>query len=207
MTGARSYLAPLLEYAVASVPMFEEEESGDQYLVKPTQRGMLVGVVDGAGHGPEAASAARVAISTLESNADAGVIPLIRRCHERLKHTRGVVMSLAALDGAENTITWTGVGNIEAVLLRGGLSPDGPATIFLHPGLVGYRLPSLQATVTPIAPGDLLILTTDGVRSDYSRAFSADDQPEKIADYILSNFRKGTDDGLVLVARYLGTGE
>jgi hypothetical protein len=31
--------------------------------------------------------------------------------------------------------------------------------------------------------------------------------PEKIADYISSNFRKGNDDGLVLVARYLGSNE
>jgi negative regulator of sigma-B (phosphoserine phosphatase) len=80
-------------------------------------------------------------------------------------------------------------------------------TIFLRPGVVGYRLPPLQAVITPIGPGDLLILTTDGIRSDFIRHFSSEDSPEKIADYISSIFRKGNDDGLVLVARYLGSNE
>jgi hypothetical protein len=52
-----------------------------------------------------------------------------------------------------------------------------------------------------------LILTTDGIRSDFTRHFSPEDSPEKIADYISSNFRNGNDDGLVLVARYVGSNE
>ena len=194
---------PLLEYAVASVPLTGQDESGDQYLVKPTQRGVLVAVVDGSGHGPEAASAAQLAVTTLEEHCDEGVIALVHRCHEELKGTRGAVMSLVSLDRLENTATWIGVGNIDGVLLRGA-SNGRPPAIFPRPGVVGYRLPALQATVTPIAPGDLLILTTDGIRSDFTWAFGAEDQPSQIAEYLSSNFHKEEDDGLVLVARYLG---
>jgi len=154
------------------------------------------------------ALAARSAIATLDGHRTEGLIPLVRRCHERLKGTRGVVMSLVSVDGIENTVTWLGVGNIEGILVRTSATVDPSVeTIFLRPGVVGYRLPPLQAVITPIGPGDLLILTTDGIRSDFIRHFSSEDSPEKIADYISSNFRKGNDDGLVLVARYLGSNE
>jgi hypothetical protein len=75
----------------------------------------------------------------------------------------------------------------------------------LRPGVAGYRLPVLQTVRMPVAPGDLLILVTDGIRQDFIREFSSGDQPGKIAEYISSNFWRGIDDGLVLVARYLGS--
>jgi phosphoserine phosphatase RsbX len=201
-------ISPLIEYAVSAVPAPGEIESGDLHVVVPNQRGALVAVIDGSGHGAEAASAARLAVATLEAHPNEGVIPLLRRCHERLRGTRGAVMSLMSLDGIENTITWLGVGNIEGVLLRSGSSVNPRAeTIFLRPGVVGYRLPPLQAVITPVTPGDLLILTTDGIHANFVRQFASEDQPARIAEYISSNCSKGHDDGLVLVARYLGPNE
>ena len=197
-----------IEYGVSSIPAPGQVVSGDLHLVSTIPGGALIAVVDGSGHGPEAALAAQIAVSTIEGHRREGVIPLVRCCHERLKGTRGAVMSLASIDGIENTVTWLGVGNIEGILVRTSASVDPSVeTIFLRPGVVGYRLPPLQAVITPIAPGDLLILTTDGIRSDFTHHFSSEDSPEKIADYISSNFRKGNDDGLVLVARYLGSSE
>ena len=199
---------PLLEYGVSSVPAPGEFESGDLYLVHPTLRGALVAVVDGLGHGAEAAEASRIAIATLKEHPNEGVIPLIRRCHERLRNTRGVVMSLVSFDKFEHTVTWLGVGNVEGLLLHGRWG-DHPhvETIFLRPGVVGYRLPPLQAVVTAVMPGDLFILNTDGIRGDFAAHFSADDQPSQIAEYISSNFHKGDDDGLVLALRYQGPAE
>src|SRR5438105_2013785 len=113
---------PLMECGISSLTLPGEDESGDLYLVKPFEGGMLVAVVDGSGHGHEAALAARIAIASLELHPDEGVIQLVRRCHEQLKGTRGVVMSLASFNGIENTMTWVGVGNIEGLLLRCGPS-------------------------------------------------------------------------------------
>jgi len=199
---------PMMEYAVSSIPAAGQVESGDSHLVTQTARGTLVAVVDGSGHGTEAANASRLAIATLEAHSNEGVIPLVRRCHDRLKATRGAVMSLVSFDGIENTITWLGVGNIEGILLRGSPSANpGRETIFLRPGVVGYRLPPLQATVMPLTLGDSLILTTDGIRGDFARQFAIEDQPRQIAEYISANFRRSEDDCLVLVARYVGSTE
>lgn len=203
-----SQALPLVEYGVSSLTAAGQDESGDLHLVKTVPGGTLLAAVDGAGHGPEAAAAARLAISTLEAHACDGVISLIRRCHERLVGTRGAVMSLAAISGVENTLTWLGVGNIEGILLRCGPGlHSAPETMLLRPGILGYRLPLLQSRVTPIAHGDLVILATDGIRPGFARQFAFEDPPQKIAEYISSNFRKGLDDGLVLAARYLGSSE
>jgi phosphoserine phosphatase RsbX len=196
---------PLMECGVSALTLPGEDESGDLHLVQPFPGGMLLAVVDGSGHGSEAASAARIAISTLRQHACEGVITLVRRCHEQLKGTRGVVMSLASFNGVENTMTWLGVGNIEGLLLRSGpsLNPSQEA-LLMRAGVVGYRLPPLQGSVVPIAPDDLLVFTTDGIRCDFAGEFSTDDAPDRIAEYISTHHGKGTDDGLVLVARYLG---
>jgi len=203
-----SQALPLVEFGVSSRVAPGETESGDAYLVKSIRNGTLLAVVDGAGHGPEAAKASRAAIETLDYHSGEGVIALVRKCHDRLRTTRGAVLGLMVIDGTENTLTWLGVGNIEGLLLRNTPSRQ-PRTesMFLRPGIVGYRLPVLQAQVVPITAGDLLILTTDGIRRDFVRQFSGEDSPAKIAEYISSNFAKGPDDGLVLVVRYLGSSE
>lgn len=196
---------PLLNCAVACEPRAGESASADLYLVRQTDRGALLAVMDGAGHGADAIEVAQRAAAVVSEHASEGVIALIRLCHERLLGTRGAVISLISVDGIESTITWVGVGNVVGVLLRPDvIGPKACASIPLQPGVVGYRLPPLQASVTPIMPGDLLILATDGIRRDFVHAFSLDDEPGSIAEYISSNFPRGDDSRLVLVARYLG---
>src|SRR5436190_12658463 len=75
--------------------------------------GPLAAVMDGLGHGPEAASAARQAAGILEASAGEPVIALVQRCHDGLRRTRGVVMSLASFTVRDSAMAWIGVGNVE----------------------------------------------------------------------------------------------
>src|SRR6266851_1958424 len=68
----------LIEWAVAEVARAGQTESGDRYLVTTTPDGALVAVVDGLGHGADAADAAKVAVRSLERHAHQPVIPLVR---------------------------------------------------------------------------------------------------------------------------------
>ena len=81
--------------------------------------GILIAAVDGTGHGAEAAAAAKIAAATLEAHAWESPIALLLRCHDELKGTRGAVMTLAFIHLRDRTLTWLGVGNVEAVLFHG----------------------------------------------------------------------------------------
>jgi serine/threonine protein phosphatase PrpC len=185
--------------------MAGQAASGDRYLVKPFPDGVLVAVVDGLGHGPEAADAAALAVRELDRHAEQPVISLVKRCHEALRGTRGAVMSLASYSGRDSTMMWLGVGNVEGVLLRRSDKMHEPReSLLLRGGVLGTRLPALTAAVIPVRWGDILILASDGIRSEFARDVIVDDPVQKIADRILAEHRKATDDALVLVARYLG---
>lgn len=196
----------LVDWEVATRPIPGQEVSGDLHLVKPIHHGVLLAAVDGVGHGDEATAAARTAVAILEAHAHESVISLVKRCHEALAMTRGVVMTLASLDGLENTITWLGVGNVEGLLLRSDANSAHPSErVLLRGGLVGYQLPALQASVIPVEPGDLLVFATDGIRDGFADGMNPAMTPGQIANGILNGHLKGNDDALVLAARYIGT--
>ncbi len=198
--------AGLLEWGVAELVLPGQTESGDRYLITPTSGGWLVAVVDGLGHGAEAAEAAKAAVRSLDRHAHDPIIPLIRDCHRSLAGTRGVVMSVAAFDARAETMTWVGVGNVEGVLLRAQATVrPRRESLLLRGGVVGGHLPALAAAIVPVMRGDALIFATDGVRSDFaSEHLAHDDPPQQLADRILARWGTKTDDALVLVARYLG---
>jgi phosphoserine phosphatase RsbX len=182
-----------------------EDESGDVHVVAAFPHGALVAVLDGLGHGPEAAAAARAAVSILEAHAGESVVALVERCHEALRKTRGAVMNLASFDARDSSMTWTGVGNVEAFLLRADRAAR-PAREAIVPrgGIVGYHLPTVRASVLSVSAGDTLIMATDGIRSEFSGGLDALGSPQEIAESILSRYARGSDDALVVVARYLG---
>lgn len=200
-----------IEWGVAARALEGQAESGDRHVVKSFSNGVLLAAVDGLGHGNEAAVAAKVAVATLERHAHEPVIPLFRRCHEALTKTRGVVMTLASFDSQQGTLTWLGVGNVEGALLREKAEKPGRGeeaapeheSVLLRAGVVGYQLPPLRASVVPIMPGDTLIFATDGIKGGFAEGLVVDGSPQRIAERILAQHAKATDDALVLVARYV----
>ena len=197
--------AALIDWGVATLTLPGERESGDLHLVKPVRAGVLVSVVDGLGHGAAAAAAARAAVAALNRHAQESVLPLLQRCHQALAGTRGAVVSVALFDRADGSMTWLGVGNVEGVLLyadAGGRR--GRERLVTRGGIVGSELPPLRAEVLAVAPGDTLVLATDGIQSGFADELTVDAPPQQLADQILARSGKRTDDALVLVARYVG---
>ena len=195
-----------MEWGVAQIALEGETVSGDRHMVSPHSDGLLIAVVDGLGHGKEAAAAANAAVAILEEHVQEPVISLFKRCHEALRQSRGVAMSLASLNATYGTITWLGVGNVEGVLLRADKEAvPVQDNVMLFPGVLGHLMHSLRAVVTPVSVGDLLIFFTDGVRRDFlNEPPIPGHSPQRIADRICAKYSKGTDDALVLVARYAG---
>ena len=193
-------------FAVAAAPFPNERESGDRYLFRDCGDGILIAVIDGAGHGSEAAVAARIAVSTLEAHAHKSPIALLLRCHDDLKGTRGAVATAAFMNLRERTLTWAGVGNVDAMLFHGGDNGAPPDRVLLRNGILGYRLPSVRAEVLPLTPLDTLVIVTDGIAPGFDDGLSLDEDPQTIANNILARHYNATDDALVVVVRYLGGG-
>lgn len=198
----------VIDWGVATLALPGEAQSGDVYLVKPIATGVLLAVVDGLGHGAEAAAAARAAVTTLERDAGESPVALIERCHRALHGTRGAVLTVVIVNHHDRALTWLGVGNVEATLLYGaGSARRGHSSLVTRGGIVGSELPRLHPETLRIAPRDTLILVTDGIREGYADGLPSEATPQQLADHILARHGKGTDDALVLVARFLsGTG-
>jgi phosphoserine phosphatase RsbX len=198
-------LDSFIEWDVAQRAFNGQEKSGDCCLVKPFGSSVLVVVVDGLGHGDDAAAAAKIAVDVLEANAPDDIVSLFKRTHEALRQSRGAVMSMALINCPDAKMTWIGVGNVEGLLLRA--DPDiqpQKESLLVRPGVVGGSSPSLDPFVISIMRGDTLVFATDGIRSGFDEAINSHDPPREISANIMSRYSKESDDALVLVARYMG---
>jgi serine/threonine protein phosphatase PrpC len=195
----------LVEWGFAMRAFSDQADSGDGYLVEACPGGVLVAVIDGLGHGPQAAEVAKVTVAALQGHVHEPVDLLVKRCHRGLRGTRGAVMSLAAFSARDGEMTWVGVGNVTGLLLRADQKAERPReTLLSRGGVVGYNLPSLYPVVHSVYPGDVLVFATDGLRSSFTDDVTLDDSPQQTADRLLETYCRGTDDALVLIARYVG---
>ncbi|WP_322860779.1 SpoIIE family protein phosphatase [Mycobacterium europaeum] len=196
-----------IEWARAGRPLPSEFISGDRGIaVDVGGDAALFAVVDGLGHGPDAAAAALRAVEAVRRSRAERIEVLVQLCHRVLTGSRGVAMTLARVDFATNTLTWTGVGNVTAELVA--KSPTGVqirASARLTAGIVGYRIPEIRpAQVVSMRPGDLLVMRTDGIAEDYLDHIDFAAPAVAIAEELLGKDAKETDDAMVLTARHRG---
>ena len=102
-------------------------------------------------------------------------------------------------------MTWTGIGNVEAVLWRAdpGAVPAREA-IVSRAGVVGYQLPALREVTLTIANGDVLAMATDGIDHDFVLESPLHMSAQDYANSVLDRYGEESDDALVLVARFQG---
>jgi negative regulator of sigma-B (phosphoserine phosphatase) len=190
-----------LDRGQAGAPIDGEERSGDLAVFVPTASGGLSCLIDGLGHGPEAADAAELCADVVRAHAEAPAKELMQACHERLVETRGVVMTVAWFDLERSTVSWAGVGNVDARLLHSG--PDLREDVALvFGGVLGYRMPRVRPATMPLARGDLLVMITDGIDAAISPALAGGGAAQALASRILDTHGKGSDDALAVVIRY-----
>lgn len=194
-----------VQWAVASRPKPGEAACGDLAVVKIFPGGALLAVLDGLGASEDAATAARIAATTLQRYGKESVSGLMKRCHHNLLMSHGAALTLASFRTADNRLFWLGLGNVQALLKRANPSQlPARLRLRLYGGVAGHHMPQIHESSTSIQPGDTLILATDGIRNNFDQECDFSQSPQALADEILSTGFLGSDDGLVLVARYLG---
>ena len=190
-----------LDRGEAGAPHEGEERSGDLAVFVPTPAGGLTCVIDGLGHGPEAADAAELCASVVREHSDAPATELMHACHQALVETRGVVMTVAWFDLERSTLSWAGVGNVDARLVRSGPDPREDVALVFG-GVLGYRMPNVRAATMPLERGDVLVMITDGSDAAISPALAGGGAAQTMADRIFAMHGRGTDDALTIVVRY-----
>lgn len=194
------------QWGMAACTKEGETNSGDRHVIGPFPGGLLAGVVDGLGHGDEAALAAERAVRILEADPEAPVVELMRQCHEALRQTRGSVLTLASFSAADQTVAWVGVGNVEGLILRASPGAAAPReSLLLRNGVVGFQLPALTEAVISLSAGDIVVLATDGLDPAFTTELALGEPPQALAERLLHRYAKGHDDALALVVEFLGS--
>lgn len=113
-----------------------------------------------------------------------------RTCHETLKGGRGAALALIWMNAEDLWMTWASVGDVE-----GNAGPNThKAAITQIGGTLGITFDRLIPQSHRLAPGDLIILTTDGVLRDYATKVALNQSAEQTAMQILREFRRPQDD-------------
>ncbi|MHB1709980.1 MAG: SpoIIE family protein phosphatase [Acidimicrobiales bacterium] len=197
--------SPAFEWAIAQTPLPGETTIGDVAVVGRIDGTFLLATIDGLGHGEDAAAAAIVAAEIVRTHVIEPLDDLLTLCHQAMRSTRGAAITLARVETGAGLLSWVGVGNVEAFLLRNALQGptvvDGPV---LSGGIVGFDLPQLSVRTVELRRGDLVVLATDGIDYRFVEHLRFGMDVGGLAEHIVATYAKGTDDALVLVSRYRG---
>lgn len=187
-----------VDYFVAEKPL--ELVNGDIGFISVDEKQLFVGIVDGAGHGPEAHKIAQTSRDFLEKNKDVELPDLMNGLHENLRGTRGAVAIIGKLDHEASQFHYVGIGNI--VLRKFGNSSERAVT---QDGVIGYQVRTPKEKLMQILGGDVLVMHTDGISSyfdenDYPEILK--DDAKTIANNLIKKFGKNNDDATCVVIRF-----
>jgi serine/threonine protein phosphatase PrpC len=200
------WLGPI-EWAATSRPLPGETVCGDRSIAFDVNHtGALIGVLDGLGHGEQAAKAASCGVEVLGEARNEPLDMLVQSCHRALSRTRGAAMTLAHIDFQMDTLSWIGIGNVAADLVtKHPAGVEVRSSVRLAGGIVGYHIPEVLAPQDfPMRPGDLLVIASDGIGENHLDDIDFAAPALTIAERILHRHAKDSDDALVLTARHRG---
>ncbi len=189
------------EWGVGSLAKPGEAVCGDGWGLILAGETAQVLVVDGLGHGPGAREAAQEAVRVFIEAGSLAPEEHVRRLHERLRHTRGAAVAIAAIDVRAETVSYVGVGNIFGRIARPG---EKTVNLVSMNGTLGYEARKIQTFRYPWLPGATLLMNSDGLLSnwDISRYPGLERcHPALVAAMFYRDGNRGTDDLTVVGLR------
>ena len=175
------------------VPRQGETECGDIAVVRTDADVSLLAVIDALGHGPHAATAARIAAELLAvAPLDRGVLHLMESLHAALRGSRGAAAMLCLLS-TDGRLQGCGVGNVEMRTV-GSRVPT-----VLTPGILGASVNRLRTFEARVVPGDRLVLFSDGISSRMDLGSVRGLSPAGACDVLMTQNRRTHDDSTLLV--------
>lgn len=185
---------------VVCVPLRGEEECGDAWAVEALPGRLVVLLVDGLGHGPEAAAAALAATSVFRDVAAKAPETMLAAMHTALHATRGAALSVTIVDQARRTARFCGVGNVDGRVI----TADSNRHLIPQNGIVGHTMPLTQPVDVPWPIHGCLVMHSDGITSRWNAGSYPGllaRHPALLAGVLFRGFARERDDATVLVLR------
>lgn len=188
------------QLGIICVPVHGEEECGDAWAIEFLAGRTLVLVVDGLGHGPEAAVAAKVATTVFRDHLTGSIEAMMAKMDSAMHTTRGAAVSITEIDHVAHNARFWGVGNAEGRVIN----PEINRHTIPQNGIVGHNMPRLQSADVAWPAGGRLVMHSDGItsrwRADLYPGLLAR-HPALLAGVLFRDFSRPRDDATVLVVR------
>jgi anti-sigma regulatory factor (Ser/Thr protein kinase) len=196
----RERQAPSLDdrLGVVCVPMRGEVECGDAWCAGIDRHRITAMVVDGLGHGPEAAHAAAVATARFGALAAEAPATMLQTIDGAMRGTRGAALSAAVIDETTNEVAFSGVGNVDGRVL----TDERTEHLIPQNGIVGNTMPRLRPTAAAWSTSSRMVLHSDGVSARWQLAAYPglmNAHPAIMAGVIYRDYGRERDDATILV--------
>ena len=174
-------------------------ENGDAFVVKHWGSELLIGLVDGLGHGEHAQKAALAAQQYVQSHDSQPMERIFAGVGRACKSTRGVVMALARFRSPDS-LAFASLGNIEVRAWAGAEH----LAFRTKRGILGAQETNVSVQEFPWRPGWLFVLHSDGLRShwNWDDFPGIEKEPAQIAaSKLMRALATDNDDATVLAVR------
>jgi anti-sigma regulatory factor (Ser/Thr protein kinase) len=177
-----------------------ERVCGDGWAFAVDGEQAAVLVVDGLGHGPDAAEAAHAAIEAFAEAPLGDPRDLLQASHARLRGTRGAAIMMLNADAAGAMIRSTGAGNVVGRLLSGITD----RTLLTQHGTAGVTIRTPEELRTAWPPHAMLVVCSDGIGTRWEAGVLTPllgRDPALAATVLARDHMRGRDDATVAVLR------
>lgn len=177
-----------------------ERVCGDGWAFALEGERATVMVVDGLGHGPEAAEAAEAALELFREEPNKAPAQMLEHAHRRLRSTRGAAIAILQADAGAEAVRTSGAGNVVGRLVSGTTD----RTLLTQHGTAGVTIRTPEETSTPWPPHALLVVCSDGIATRWQGetlhpVLGRD--PALAAALLVRDHCRGRDDATVAVLR------
>jgi anti-sigma regulatory factor (Ser/Thr protein kinase) len=183
-----------------NVPFPGEEICGDAWTVRCTDASVDAVVVDGLGHGPEAAKASAAACAAFLSRGSRSPAEVLDDADAALQATRGAAMGVTKIDGRRGEAAFAGIGNTVAAIV----TDHNVQQLVSFGGIVGQRSVRGRSFSAKWSQESVFVGHSDGIGTRWSLAAYPGlmaRHPSIIAGVLYRDFSRGRDDASVLVIK------